>query len=65
MASLRYIQHRLSSNKFEATMDWALENDMLTLAFVTTYSRLIDGGIAAAFLAARYRPSFVRCMTKS
>jgi hypothetical protein len=26
-------------------MDWALENDMLTLAFVTTYAHLIDGGI--------------------
>ncbi|MBP2537503.1 hypothetical protein [Agrobacterium tumefaciens] len=47
MASLRYIQHRLSSTKFEATMDWALENDMLTLAFVTTYARLIDGGIGS------------------
>lgn len=44
MASLRYIQHRLASTKFEATMDWVLENDMLTLAFVTTYARLIDGG---------------------
>ncbi|AVH45546.1 hypothetical protein [Agrobacterium tumefaciens] len=47
MASLRYIQHRLYSIKFEATMDWALENDMLTLAFVTTYARLIDGGIGS------------------
>lgn len=47
MASLRYIQHRLSATKFEATMDWALENDMLTLAFVTTYARLIDGGIGS------------------
>jgi len=32
MASLRYIQHRLASTKFEPMMDWALENDMLTLA---------------------------------
>lgn len=47
MASLRYIQHRLASTKFEATMDWVLENDMLTLAFVTTYVRLIDGGIGS------------------
>jgi hypothetical protein len=47
MASLRYIQHRLASTKFEATMDWALENEMLTLAFVTTYARLIDGGIGS------------------
>lgn len=26
-------------------MEWVLENDMLILAFVTTYARLIDGGI--------------------
>jgi hypothetical protein len=47
MASLRYIQHRLASTKFEATTEWVLENDMLTLAFVTTYTRLIDGGIGS------------------
>jgi hypothetical protein len=47
MASLRYIQHRLASTKFEATTEWVLENDMLTLAFVTTYARLIDGGIGS------------------
>jgi hypothetical protein len=47
MSSLRYIQHRLASTKFEATMEWAFENDMLTLAFVTTYVRLIQGGIAS------------------
>ncbi len=47
MASLRYIQHRLASTKFEATTEWVLENDMLTLAFVTTYARLINGGIGS------------------
>lgn len=47
MASLRYIHHRLASTKFEATMEWALENDMLTLAFVTTYARLVEGGIGS------------------
>ena len=47
MASLRYIQHRLASTKFEATMEWVFENDMLILAFVTTYKRLIDGGIGS------------------
>lgn len=47
MASLRYIQHRLVSTKFEPTMEWVLENDMLTLAFVTTYVRLIQGGIGS------------------
>nr|WP_281720601.1 hypothetical protein [Nitrosomonas nitrosa] len=47
MASLRYIHHRLASTKFEPTMEWAHENDMLTLAFVTTYARLIHGGIGS------------------
>lgn len=47
MASLRYIHHRLSSTKFEATEEWMFENDMLTLAFVTTYARLVDGGIGS------------------
>lgn len=60
MASLRYIQHRLASTKFEASMEWALENDMLTLAFVTTYARLIDGGIGSGVsrsaLPAELRP---------
>lgn len=56
MASLRYIQHRLSSTKFEATMDWALENDMLTLAFVTTYARLIDGGIGSGVSRSKLPP---------
>jgi hypothetical protein len=60
MASLRYIQHRLASTKFEATMEWVLENDMLTLAFVTTYARLIGGGIGSGVsrraLPAELRP---------
>lgn len=47
MASLRYIQYRLASTKFEPTMEWVFENDMLILAFVTTYVRLIDGGIGS------------------
>ncbi|MBX9646541.1 MAG: hypothetical protein K2X57_05735 [Xanthobacteraceae bacterium] len=60
MASLRYIQHRLGSTKFEATMEWVLENDMLISAFVTTYVRLIDGGVGSGIsrgaLPAALRP---------
>ena len=60
MVSLRYIQHRLAGTKFEPTMEWALENDMLTLAFVTTYARLVDGGIGSGVsrgaLPAELRP---------
>lgn len=41
-------------------MEWVLENDMLILAFVTTYVRLIDGGIGSGVsrgaLPAELRP---------
>jgi hypothetical protein len=47
MASLRYIQNRLFTTKFEATTAWMFENDMLILAFVVTYARLIQGGIGS------------------
>ncbi len=60
IASLRYILHRLTATKFEATIEWLLENDMLTLAFVTTYARLIEGGIGSGVsrrtLPAELRP---------
>ncbi|HBS23133.1 MULTISPECIES: hypothetical protein [Thalassospira] len=60
MASLRYIHHRLISTKFEATTEWALENDMLILAFVTTYARLVKGengsGISPSKLPSELRP---------
>lgn len=60
MASLRYIQNRLASTRFEATTEWVLENDMLTLAFVTTYARLVQGGIGSGVsrktLPAELRP---------
>ena len=49
VASLRYIHHRLASIEFEPTEDWALEHEMLTLAFVTTYARLINGGVGTGF----------------
>jgi hypothetical protein len=45
-ASLRFIQDRLWKTKFEPTMDWVFENDLLILAFVTTYARIVEGGVA-------------------
>lgn len=47
MASLRYIHYRLSSTQFTPSTEWVFENDMLTMAFVTTYVRLIEGGIGS------------------
>lgn len=43
MAPLRYIQHRLTSAEFRPTIDAIFEHDMLTLAFVVAYVRLVDG----------------------
>ncbi|KXF75570.1 hypothetical protein ATN84_16330 [Paramesorhizobium deserti] len=60
MASLRYIQHRLTSTKL---VEWALENDMLTSAFGTTYARLIDGGIGSGVSRRALSPELRRCMT--
>ncbi|WP_404424204.1 hypothetical protein [Thalassospira australica] len=45
--TLRYILSRLRSLSFEPSLDWVLENDTLILAFVTTYARLVEGGIAS------------------
>jgi hypothetical protein len=59
-ASLRFIQNRLWTTRFEPTMDWVFENDMLILAFVTTYARLVEGGVATGVkkgaLPAELRP---------
>ncbi|WP_156373663.1 hypothetical protein [Rhizobium sp. Leaf386] len=47
VASLRYVYNRLSTAKFEATMEAAFEHDMLTSVFAITYARLIDGGLGS------------------
>ncbi len=65
MDGLRYIHYRLASLRFEATTEWMLENDMLTLAFVTTYTRLVQGGIGSGVSRKRYPPSFAPCTTTS
>jgi hypothetical protein len=61
MASLRHIYNRLSSLQFEATTDWAFENEMLTSAFAITYMRLVEGGegsgISKSALPAKLRPT--------
>lgn len=44
VASLRYMLHRLRTTGFECTMDSVNEQEMLTTAFVVTYSRLFADG---------------------
>lgn len=42
--SLSYIYHRLRTAKFDLTMEDCLEQEMLTTAFIVTYSRLFISG---------------------
>ena len=49
LVALKHVQGRLSEYKFAATMDALLDLDMLTTAFVVTYARLFDGGVASGF----------------
>ena len=49
LMSLRYLVHRLSEQPFQPTLEAVLEHEMLTTAFVVTYSRLHKGGVGSGF----------------
>jgi hypothetical protein len=49
LVSLRYFVQRLSEFEFKPTVEAMLEHEMLTLAFVVTYSRLHKGGVGSGF----------------
>ena len=49
LVSLKHVQKRLSEYKFEADMDAILDLDVLTTAFVVTYTRLHQGGNGSGF----------------
>lgn len=59
MASLHYIQRRLSRAEFVPTTEAILEHEMLTLAFVVSYVRVTDGsqgsGVSRSALPAHLR----------
>lgn len=45
----KYVKQRLGDYRFEPTMEAILENEMLVTAFVVTYARLQQGGVASGF----------------
>lgn len=48
VASLRYIFHRLRNTKFELNTESYLDQEILTTAFIVTYSRLFVSGTGGA-----------------
>lgn len=56
VASLQHIHDRLSKCPFEFSMQSILEQEMLTSAFVVTYSRLKEMGVARNDLPPHLRP---------
>lgn len=67
MVSLRYIQSRLASADFRPTTEALLEHDMLTLAFVVAYVRVVDGnqgsGVSRDALPAHLRQAHDEIIT--
>ncbi|MCI9500203.1 MAG: hypothetical protein HFE69_21475 [Enterobacter hormaechei subsp. steigerwaltii] len=59
-SSLRYIFRRLRETKFEATMESAFEQEMLTTAFVVAYSRLFVDGKGTAGISRKKIPKHLR-----
>ncbi|MCB2128822.1 MAG: hypothetical protein KDE03_07020 [Rhodobacteraceae bacterium] len=59
-ASLSYIYHRLRSCKFEATTEAVFEQEVLTTAFIVTYSRLFAGAEGATGIARSSIPRHLR-----
>lgn len=49
LVTLKYVKQRLADYRFEPTMEAILENEMLVTAFVITYTRLQQGGVASGF----------------
>ena len=59
-SSLRYIFQRLRESKFEINMESALEQEMLTTAFVVTYSRLFVDSKGTAGISRKKIPRHLR-----
>lgn len=49
LVTLKHIKQRLTDYRFQPTMEAILENEMLITAFVVTYARLQQGGVATGF----------------
>lgn len=60
VASLSYIYHRLRTTQFEITMESAFEQEMLTTAFVVTYSRLFVSTTGASRISEKKVPKHLK-----
>ncbi|MBY6289468.1 hypothetical protein K5X92_00525 [Enterobacter bugandensis] len=60
VASLRYIYSRLRTTQFEPTMESAFEQEMLTTAFVVTYSRLFVSTTGASRISEKKVPKHLK-----
>lgn len=59
---LSYIYHRLRTAKIEATTEAMMEQEMLTTAFVVTYSRLFVSGNGGSGVARDHIPAHLRAV---
>ncbi|MCG1031794.1 hypothetical protein J5S76_07345 [Bacillus amyloliquefaciens] len=60
VSSLNFIHQRLRNTSFEITIDSALEHEMLTTAFVVTYSRLFVGTTGASRISEKKIPKHLK-----
>ncbi|NIG74061.1 hypothetical protein F3J34_10685 [Klebsiella sp. Ap-873] len=62
VSSLGYIYHRLRTAEFKPTMEAVFEQEMLTTAFVVTYSRLFVDGKGASGISRKKVPLHLRAI---
>lgn len=60
VSSLNFIHQRLRNTSFEITIESALEHEMLTTAFVVTYSRLFVGTTGASGISEKKVPKHLK-----
>lgn len=60
VSTLNFIHQRLRNTSFEITLDSALEHEMLTTAFVITYSRLFVGSTGASCISEKKIPKHLK-----
>lgn len=61
-SSLSYIYHRLRTAKFDMTAEAVMEQEMLTTAFVVTYSRLFVSGKGGSGVSRDQIPAHLRAI---
>ncbi|WP_235896963.1 hypothetical protein [Cereibacter sphaeroides] len=60
VAALRHIHNRLAKAPFSTNVDDLLDHEMMTLAFVVAYCRVIEGGNGSSGVGRRQIPNHLR-----